>query len=201
MRLDPYPLEGRFVRLEPFRAELKEPLRRALDVDPDSWALQAISGQGEHFDGWWQMLCEDMVRGTRIAYAVRRIADAKLVGTTSFLNIRAKDDGVEIGSTFFRPEARSGVVNPDAKRLMLAAAFKAGAMRVELVTDARNLRSQAAIAKLGATREGVLRKHKLTFTGHQRDTVVFSITDEEWPQVRERLDTRLDALAAERVPA
>lgn len=116
-----------------------------------------------------------------------------MVGRSCFLHIRPADRGVEIGATFLHPDVRGGAVNPEAKLLMLAHAFASGAMRVELITDARNLRSQAAIAKLGAVREGVLRAHKITWTGHRRDTVVFSIIEEEWPTVRAGLERRLNA--------
>ncbi len=129
-------------------------------------------------------------------YAVRRLSDGQVLGRVAFMNLRLADNGLEIGGTFYRPEARGGPVNPECKLLMLAHAFANGAMRVEIRTDVRNLRSQAAIAKLGAVREGVLRKHAVTWTGHVRDTVVFSITDDEWPAVRARLETRLAAFAA-----
>jgi len=100
----------------------------------------------------------------------------------------------EIGSTFYRPEARGGVVNPASKRLLLDHAFSSGAVRVEIITDALNAASQAAIRKLGATYEGLLRKHKRTWTGRMRDTVQFAILDDDWPEVRRRLDERLASL-------
>ena len=114
-----------------------------------------------------------------------------MVGRSSYLHIRPKDGGVEIGATFLHPDVRGGPVNPEAKLLMLGHAFDSGAIRVELVTDARNLRSQRAIAKLGAVREGVLRHRTITWTGHRRDTVVFSILEAEWPAVRTGLERRL----------
>jgi RimJ/RimL family protein N-acetyltransferase len=83
------------------------------------------------------------------------------------------------------------VVNPASKRLLLEHAFDSGVLRVEIITDAINARSQAAIASLGAVREGVLRRHKITHTGRVRDTVMFAVTDRDWPAVRERLDRRL----------
>jgi RimJ/RimL family protein N-acetyltransferase len=149
----------------------------ALDVDPDAWALFNSSGQGEHFESWWAIHTAEMAAGVRVSFVVRRLDDGQIVGTTSYLNIRPRDHGVEIGSTFYHPEVRGG------------------AWRVELVTDARNLRSQAAIGKLGAVREGVLRKHRLTWTGHVRDTVMFSITEADWPGVRSELQARLEAAA------
>lgn len=194
LELTPQVLTGRFVRLEPYAPDLREELASALDVDPEAWSLFNSSGQGEHFDSWWASHTAEIDRGARVSYAVRRIQDGRLVGTTSFLSIRPRDRGVEIGSTFYRPEARGGPINPECKLLLLDYAFGAGAWRVELVTDARNLRSQAAIAKLGAVREGVLRRHKLTWTGHVRDTVIYSIIAEDWPEVRTGLMARLAAI-------
>jgi RimJ/RimL family protein N-acetyltransferase len=193
LKLKPQVLRGRFVRLEPYEPALREAVRDALDCDPESWSVFAASGQGEHFDGWWSRALEEMAQGTRVAFAVRRLSDGAIVGTTSYLNIRDEHRGVEIGSTFYAPDARGGPVNPECKLLLLGHAFEAGAIRAELITDARNLRSQAAIAKLGAVREGVLRKHKITWTGHERDTVVFSVIADEWPQARAGLEDRLAA--------
>lgn len=195
MHLAVTPLEGRFVRLEPYGPGLKDEVRAVLDCDPDAWSLFATSGQGEHFEGWWSGAIDQMARGVRIAYALRDTASGAVIGTSSFLDIRPQHRGAEIGATFLHPTARSGRANPEAKRLMLAHAFAAGAVRMELITDARNLRSQAAIAKLGAVREGVLRNERITWTGHVRDSVIYSITDAEWPAVRARLDARLAALA------
>jgi RimJ/RimL family protein N-acetyltransferase len=194
MKLEPVTLEGRFVRLEPYAPWLKDDVRAALDCDVEAWSLFGSgSGQGEHFDGWWERATLGQAEGTQMPYAVRRLADGKVVGTTSYLHLRAEHGGVEIGSTFYSPEARSGPVNPECKLLLIGHAFAAGAVRVELRTDGRNIRSQAAIAKLGATMEGVLRKERVTWTGYLRDTVVFSITRDEWSQTAKRLEARLQA--------
>ena len=193
LQLKPQVLQGRFVRLEPYGETLKDDLRAALDCDPDSWNVFTASGRGAQFDDWWSRAMAETAAETRVAYAVRWLHDGAVVGTTSYLNIRPEHRGVEVGSTFYRPHLRGGPINPECKLLMFGHAFEAGALRVELVTDARNHRSQAAIAKLGAVREGTLRKHKITWTGHVRDTVVFSITEEEWPAVRAGLEARLRA--------
>lgn len=186
-------LEGRFVRLEPLSPDLREPLRQALDCDPAAWEIMSSSALGGHFDGWCRTAEAEMASGARIPFAVRRLSDGAVVGTTSFMTLCPSNRGVEIGGTFYRPDARGGPVNPECKRLLLAHAFETGAVRVELVSDARNLRSQAAIAKLGAVREGTLRRHKITWTGHVRDTAMFSITDLQWPAVRDGLGERLEA--------
>jgi RimJ/RimL family protein N-acetyltransferase len=191
MNLPSEPLTGRFVRLEPFVPALKAELAQALNVDPDSWSILSTSAFGDRFEPWWDAALAEAAAGRRIPFAVRSLASGALVGTTSWLKIRAAHRGVEIGATFYRPEARGGVVNPECKLLLLGAAFAAGAVRVELVADARNTRSAAAIVKLGAKPEGVLRRHKITWTGYVRDTAVFSITDEEWPVVRAGLEARL----------
>jgi RimJ/RimL family protein N-acetyltransferase len=185
------PLVGRYVTLEPYAPALRAEVRAALDCDPEAWDLFATSGLGDHFDSWWSTIEQATEAGRRIAYAIRAHADGQIVGTTSFMNLRPHHRCVEIGATFLRPDARSGRVNPDAKRLMLAFAFAHGALRVELVTDLRNTRSIAAITKLGAVREGVMRRDRITWTGHIRDSVLFSVTDLDWDRVRDGLDRRL----------
>ena len=101
---------------------------------------------------------------------------------------------MEIGGTYYHPDVRGGAVNPAAKRLLMGEAFARGARRVQYRVDAINARSRAAVLKLGATQEGILRQDMLTWTGRVRDTVVFSVVADEWPTVRDRLDSRLAAL-------
>ncbi len=196
MALSATPLTDRFTCLEPLTEALRESLRAAISGDDPVWDIMASSARGERFDGWWRTALGDMRTGSRVAYAVRRLADDEIVGATSFLHIDPANRGVEIGSTFLHAQARSGPVNPDMKLAMLAHAFDSGVARVEIRTDERNLRSQAAIAKLGAVREGVLRKHKVLWNGEMRATVIFSIIDEDWPPVSRVLQARLDAFAA-----
>ncbi|MBN9479687.1 MAG: GNAT family N-acetyltransferase [Bordetella sp.] len=195
MKLSPVALEDAFVRLEPFAEANRDELRAALDCDPDAWNGMVAAAYGVHFDGWWEAALQAMKTGSRIAYAVRRLSDGAVVGTTSLYEIRPEHRRCEIGSTFYRPEARGGAINPACKRLLLDHAFSNGAIRVEIITDALNAASQAAIRKLGAEPEGVLRKHKITWTGRARDTAQFAVLDDDWPQVRRRLDERLAALA------
>lgn len=191
MKLEAVVLESAFVRLEPFRPEMEAEVRATLDCDPTSWDVMVGAAYGPHFAGWWTTAMTAMAGGTRIPWAVRRKSDGALVGTTSLYEIRPEHRRCEIGSTFYRPEARGGPVNPACKRLLLGHAFGAGAMRVEIITDALNPGSQAAIRKLGARDEGVRCKHKITWTGRVRDTAQFAILDEDWPGVRARLDARL----------
>ena len=190
MKLTPQGLQNRWVRLELLSDNNREGLAEAFEGHSETWDLMSLPGAGEHFDAWWD---DAVTAPDRIAYAVVRQADGEVLGTTSFLSIRPAHGVVEIGWTVLRPDARGGVANPSMKLLMLARAFEAGARRVEIMVDERNRRSQAAVLKLGAVREGVLRKHKTTWTGHVRNTVAFSITDDEWPEVKAKLEERLSA--------
>ena len=183
------PLEGRYVRLEPFSAAVREGVRAAFATDPEAWSIMVTNGGEGGFDGWWASLCEP---GKPPMFAVRRLSDGAVVGASGYHDARPEHRGVAIGHTFYRPDARSGPVNPECKLLLLEHAFAAGAVRVEFHTDGINARSRAALRKLGAVEEGMLRKHKLTWTGRWRDTAMFSITDDDWPAVRKSLKARLE---------
>lgn len=184
-------LENAFVRLEPFEEANKEAVRAALDHDPAAWDGMVSAAYGPHFEAWWNAAIGAMQSQTRIAYAVRRKSDDVIVGTSSLYEIRIEHLRCELGSTFYRPDARGGVVNPATKLLLLDHAFGHGMVRVEIITDALNMASQSAIRKLGAVYEGRLRKHKRTWTGRMRDTEQFAIIDEDWSAVRAGLESRL----------
>jgi len=131
-------------------------------------------------------------RTNTIAYAVIDNETGRAIGSTSYMNIRSEHRGLEIGSTWISAPARGTKINPAMKHLMLSHAFDVlGAIRVELRTDARNLRSRAAILKLGALFEGVLRHHLIMPDGHLRDTAAYSITRDEWAGVKAGLLARL----------
>jgi RimJ/RimL family protein N-acetyltransferase len=189
--LDPGVRRGAYISLEPFDARLKNDIRATLNCDAGGWQLAALSGYGDQFDSWWNVSTARIAAGSAIAFAIRDTASGEIVGTTSYLNIRPDRNAAEIGATFLHPRVRSGYVNPEAKLLMLDHAFAQGARRIEILTDLRNERSQAAIAKLGAVREGVLRRERETWTGHIRDAVIFSIIDLDWPSVKRGLEARL----------
>ncbi|HEY0687870.1 MAG TPA: GNAT family protein, partial [Kribbella sp.] len=147
----------------------------------------------EHMREQWVASSAD-----RIAYVVRLAADgaagpaSTVVGTTSLLDVDLLNESVHLGATGYAPAVWGTMVNPATKLLMLQHAFEdCGFGRVKIQTGLTNVRSQAAIAKLGATREGVLRRHKRLADGTFRDTVVFSILADEWPEVRKGLLTRI----------
>jgi RimJ/RimL family protein N-acetyltransferase len=191
MQLEPKVLENRFVRLEPMSEAHREDLRAACDADQDTWTdLYPYSLAGEHFDAGWARFYADP-GADRMNYAMTLRGRCR--GVSSFLTIDPANSSLEIGGTYYHPQVRGGPVNPAAKRLMMAHAFESGARRVQYKVDAINARSRAAVLKLGALQEGILRADRVTWTGRIRDTVVFSVLADEWPAVRERLDARLAA--------
>lgn len=192
MQLEAKALENRFLRLEPLTEARKEELRAACAADPKTWNdLYLYTMLGEAFDRHWARLEAEAAAGRTIAYAA--VVEGVCRGMTTYLGVDPLNHTVEIGATYYDPAQRGGPVNPAAKRLLLAHAFDCGARRVQFRVDALNARSRAAVLKLGATQEGVLRQDLVTWTGRIRDTVVFSVLAEEWPAVRERLDARLAA--------
>ena len=196
MEIEIRPLEGRFVRLEPLAPVLKEDVRAAVDCDAEAWAIMPENPMGARFEAWWTTVL-GAPRDYRVTYAIRRLSDGRVVGVSSYFTMLASQDGIEIGGTFLHPDVRSGAVNPELKLLMVAHAFACGARRVAFRVDTRNKRSQAAVAKLGAVREGVLRQDRVTWTGYVRDTAVFSVLDREWPEVRARLEKRVAAFGSD----
>ena len=188
-------LENRFVRLEPFEDHHKEPLRAACDADPELWpTFYYTSLGGDRLDAGWATLRAQQRAGSRIPFAV--IHGGEVVGLSTFMDIRPVDGAVEIGTTYYRPSARGGVVNPAAKRLLLDHAFACGVGRVAFQVDAINSRSRAAMTKLGAVEEGILRNHLVTWTGRVRSSVIYSVLADEWPAVRAGLDARLASFRA-----
>jgi RimJ/RimL family protein N-acetyltransferase len=193
MNLTPVVLEGRFVRLEPLAENHRPGLRAAAD-DPRIWRHTVTDGRGAGFDAAFDEALALAAVGSRVPFAVRLVAPDELVGTTCYLDPVPRHKRVEIGGTWYHPRVWATAVNPECKLLLLAHAFDVWeANRVSLVTDSLNERSRAAIAKLGAVQEGVLRAHMVVQGGRIRDSVVFGLTAAEWPAVRERLIERLAA--------
>jgi RimJ/RimL family protein N-acetyltransferase len=193
MKLTADTLEHTHVRLEPMAERHAAGLKAACEADERIWLdIYPYSWAGEHFQPTWDKLMADTAAGNTLGFAV--IAGGEVVGISTFYAIDPANAVVEIGGTYYRPDVRGGVVNPAAKRLMMAHAFGCGARRVVYRVDAINARSRAAVLKLGAVEEALLRQDRVTWTGRIRDTVIFSILADEWPTVRDRLDRRLAAL-------
>jgi RimJ/RimL family protein N-acetyltransferase len=184
-------LTGRFVALEPLAARHHAELIAAAQAPGIFTHMPVESGAryAEHLP----VVTRDNARGAMITYAVRRLGDGAVVGSTSYLAIVAEHARAEIGWTWYVPEAQGGAVNPEAKYLLLANAFAKGWNRVEFKTDSRNARSRAALTKLGAMEEGIFRGHMWMPQGYWRDSVYFSILASDWPRVKAGLEARLRA--------
>ena len=193
MKLEPRSLENAFVRLEPMAERHRDGLRAAVNADQQIWTdLYPFSWANEHFEPTWAKLTGDQLAGNTIPYAV--VSAGEVVGLTTFYGIDGPNGVVEVGGTYYQPSVRGSAVNPASKHLMMTEAFASGARRVVYRVDALNARSRAAVTKLGAVQEAILRQDRLTWTGRIRDTVIFSILSDEWPGVRDRLEARLAQL-------
>ena len=190
MNIEFRPLSGSSLLLEPFATSLKAEVRAAIDCDADTWAIMPVNPMGEGFETYWNAACGAMPN-ERMVYAIRQRTSGRVIGMSTYYTAMVGHGGVEIGTTFLHPDVRGGTANTEAKLLMLGHAFDSGAVRVQFRVDTRNVRSQAAVTKLGAVWEGVLRRNQITWTGYIRDTVIFSILDYEWLPIKERLEQRL----------
>ncbi len=183
-------LENPFVRLEPLAETHREPLRAACAADQEIWqALYPYSMAGAQFDPSWVRIRAEQAAGRALPFAV--IAGGACIGCSGYLNIEPHNQALEIGGTHYRPDRRGSAVNPAAEHLLLSHAFEAGARRVRFCVDAINARSRAAMRKLGAVEEGIMRRDRVCWTGRIRDTVVFSVLANEWPAVGAGLLARL----------
>jgi RimJ/RimL family protein N-acetyltransferase len=192
--LGPLTLEGRFVRLEPLAAHHLGPLAVAARDQAISAYLPVDLSQPGAIERRAEAFARHQAEGLEFPFAVIMRSDGRVVGSTSYLDVSAENRSVEIGWTWYAAEVWGTSVNPEAKYLLLQHAFEDwGAIRVFFKTDARNLRSQAAIKKLGAQYEGTLRSQRLLPDGFRRDSVYFSILDHEWPAAKAGLEERLQA--------
>ena len=169
------PITGDGVRGELMNEAHRSLLRAACGEDPTLWQLYYADFGPDAFDASFDEL---MARDGWHRFAL--FEGDSFVGMSCFLNIDDCRQALEIGSTFYRPALRGTGINRRVKAMMLARAFADGIRRVEFRVDARNTRSQAAMTKLGATREGLLRADRITWNGFVRDTVLFSILRDEW---------------------
>ena len=190
MSFEPPELTGRYVRLEPLSERHREMLRPAAQ-NPRIWVL-TLSAFGAAFDPYFDTALKRAESGVERPFVVRLLAEDRLVGSTRFMNIEPPHKRLEIGSTWYDPTVWAGMVNPECKPLLMRFVFETLKWnRVEYKTDARNQRSRDAILRLGATQEGIFRKHMVLADGHIRDSVYFSIIDSDWPEVKAALERRL----------
>jgi RimJ/RimL family protein N-acetyltransferase len=162
-------------RAELFEEKHRHTLKAACSEDRDIWAIYANNFGPEGFDATIDFYTTNPRNRTFVLFD-----GAELAGMSSYLGIDEARQVVEIGGTYYRPHLRGTGFNRRVKDMMLARAFDCGIRRVEFRVDMRNARSQAAMKKLGAVREGVIRADRITWTGHVRDTVLFAILKDEW---------------------
>jgi RimJ/RimL family protein N-acetyltransferase len=188
--LQPITLVGRVVRLEPL-AESHVPDLAAVGLEPAIWQFMRYGDidTEEKMRAFVVDLLVSQERGTDLPFAVIDLASQRAIGCTRYMEIQPRDRGLEIGGTWYGLAYQRTAVNTESKHLLLRHAFEAlGCIRVQLKTDIRNVRSQAAIERIGAVKEGVLRNHKIRMDGTYRDSVYYSIIDSEWPAVKAHLE-------------
>jgi RimJ/RimL family protein N-acetyltransferase len=190
----PVTLTSRTVRLEPLTPDHLSDLFKAGGRDEEVWRWQG--GPAPSNEAELAERLRSVLDGEYVPFAVIHLKSGWAIGWTTFMDIDATQERLEIGWTWYGRVYWSSSVNTECKLLLLAHAFEdLGMGRVQLKTDHLNIRSQAAIARLGAQREGTLRRHRRRPDGTWRDTVYFSILRTEWPEVKARLVARLQALA------
>ncbi|HEY0383802.1 MAG TPA: GNAT family protein [Candidatus Elarobacter sp.] len=192
MHVAPVTLVGSHVRLEPLTTDHVPALAR-VGSDPEiwRWGLSTLATAGD-MRAYVETALAEQGRGVSLPFAVVARANDDVIGSTRYGNIAPADHRLEIGWTWLARAHQRTAANTEAKLLLLAHAFESlGAMRVEFKTDALNVQSRTALARLGAVEEGTFRKHMLTASGRVRDSVYFSIVDTEWPAVKARLTTKL----------
>jgi N-acetyltransferase len=183
-------LEGRIVVLDPLRPDHASGLWEAAQ-DPEIWLRMTVRGDAtrEVFDEW----LEEALGEGNAAFATLDAATGRPLGSTRYMTLRPEHRSLEIGGTWLVPAAWGTGANVEAKYLLLRHAFEQlGCLRVEFKTEAANERSRAALAALPARFEGIHRKHMLVRGGERRDSAWYSVVDDEWPDVREALERRLD---------
>ena len=167
-------LEAGELRLEPLEERHREGLRAACAEDVEIWQMYGLSYAPDHFDESFEKL---LANPERLPFAI--LVDGELAGMTAWIGTHAQWRTSEIGNTYLRPRHRGGQVNGPLKRLMLRHGFACGLKRMFFSVDTRNQRSMAACAKIGASLDGVLRNHMITWTGYERDSAIYSVVERD----------------------
>lgn len=191
--MEPVTLTGKRVELAPLEAGHVQALFDA-SRDPAIWAFLPVRGETrEDVAAFVDRALQAREKGTEFPFVIRDRQTGQIIGMTRFLDISRPDCNLEIGWTWLSPSVWRTRVNTECKYLLLRHCFETlDLVRVMLKTDKRNERSQRAIERLGAIREGILRRHRIMPDGYIRDTVVYSIIAEEWPPVKARLEGFLE---------
>jgi RimJ/RimL family protein N-acetyltransferase len=190
MEVKPIVLTGKHVRLEPMKEE-HIPGLATIGAGQNFWDFMVYGNirTVDDMRAWVLDILTRAEQGTDLPFVAIHLASSRVAGASRYLNIVPKDRGLEIGGTWYGLEFQRTPVNTECKYLLLRHAFEElGCIRVQLKTDLRNERSQKAIERIGAVKEGVLRNHMILPDGHYRHSVFYSILDSEWPDVKKRLE-------------
>ena len=194
MTIQPVLLTGSIVRLEPL-SEAHVPDLAVVSQDESIWEFLPYGNINTEakMSEYVKMLLARAARGTDLPFVVVLLESNKPIGCSRYLEIREDHRALEIGGTWYgRAYQRSGV-NTECKYLLLKHAFETlGCIRVQFKTDARNQRSQKSLERIGAVREGTLRRQMITADGHVRDSIYYSIIESEWPSVKANLEEKLE---------
>jgi RimJ/RimL family protein N-acetyltransferase len=196
MKVTPVTLEGTRVRLEPL-AQSHQPALAAIGLDEDLWRWTPSMPvrTAEDMTAYIAFALAERDAGRALPFATVDRATGRVIGSTRYGAIEPRHRRVEIGWTWLGRDWQRTPANTEAKYLMLRHAFETlGCVRVELKTDALNERSRAAIRRIGALEEGILRQHMITTSGRLRDTVYYSVLDSEWAEVKTELERRLSSV-------
>jgi RimJ/RimL family protein N-acetyltransferase len=197
----PVSLDGLIVRLEPLTLDHATELA-PVALDPELWRYTVSQvATEEDLRAYITAALRERDAGTALPFVIRERASASAVGSTRYGNMDLRNRRVEIGWTWVGRAWQRTAVNTEAKLLLLRYAFETlGCNRVEFKTDLLNERSRAALARIGAREEGIMRRHMVTDSGRVRDSVYFSIIAEEWPDVQAKLESRLHAGTGSPIP-
>ncbi|MFZ1042406.1 MAG: GNAT family protein [Anaerolineales bacterium] len=190
MEVKPVTLTGKVVRLEPL-SETHVPGLTAVGINDEIWRWlpYGVMKNEEDIRGWVREMLHRAANGADRPFAVIYLASGRVAGATRYMDIHPKDYALEIGGTWYGVEFQRTAVNTEAKYLLLRHAFEnLKCIRVQIKTDLRNERSQKAIERIGAVREGVLRNNMIMPDGYYRSSVYYSILESEWPAVKARLE-------------
>jgi RimJ/RimL family protein N-acetyltransferase len=193
MQVDPVVLEGVHVRLEPLsRKHIAGLCEVGLEEQLWRWIPTPVR-TADDMAAYVELALKEQANGMSLPFAQIEKATGRLIGSTRYMNIDRVHHRVEIGCTWIGREWQRTAANTEAKYFLLRHAFETlGCMRVELKTDSLNDKSRAAILRIGAKEEGIFRNHMITSTGRIRHTVYFSVIDSEWPEVKSRLERKLN---------
>ncbi len=194
MKIEPLILTGRYMRLEPITAAHIPDLAK-VGLEEEIWRYMRYGKVEsiEQLSAWVGELLELQAQGTDLPFVVIHLESKAAIGCTRYLNIDTTDRSLEIGGTWYGLDYQGTMVNTECKYLLMKHAFEVlGCVRVWFKTDRRNLHSQRALERLGVVKEGVLRNHMILPDGYIRDSVVYSVLPNEWPEVKMMLEARME---------